>query len=32
MWLKWLPWRYLLKRVARANGFIDPLALVARLS
>ena len=32
MWLKWFPWRFLLKRVARAHGFIDPLGLVARLS
>jgi hypothetical protein len=32
MWLKWFPWRFLLKHVARAHGFIDPLGLVARLS
>jgi hypothetical protein len=32
MWLKWFPWRFLLKRVARAHGFIDPLGLMARLS
>ena len=32
MRLKWFPWRFLLKRLARAHGFIDPLGLVARLS
>lgn len=32
MWLKWFPWRFLLKRAAQAHGFIDPLGLVARLS
>ncbi|MFG0330721.1 MAG: hypothetical protein ACF8PN_12590 [Phycisphaerales bacterium] len=31
MWLKWLPWRYVLSRVARAQGFIDPVALLSRL-
>jgi hypothetical protein len=30
-WLKWLPWRFLLRRAARAHGFLDPLALLARL-
>lgn len=28
---RWLPWRFLLKRTARAHGIIDPLALLARL-
>jgi hypothetical protein len=32
MWFKWFPWRFLLKRAARAHGFIDPIGLVARLS
>lgn len=31
MWLRWLPWRYVVRRVARARGFIDPLAVLARL-
>jgi hypothetical protein len=31
MWLKWLPWRYLVRRVARAQGFIDPIALLSHL-
>lgn len=29
--LKWLPWRFLIRRVARAHGFLDPIALLARL-
>ncbi|MFP4483190.1 MAG: hypothetical protein ACLFN0_10455, partial [Thermovirgaceae bacterium] len=28
---RWLPWRFLVKRAARAHGIIDPLALLARL-
>lgn len=31
MWLKWLPWRFILSRVARSQGFIDPVAVIARL-
>jgi hypothetical protein len=31
MWLKWLPWRFVIRRVARAHGFLDPIALLARL-
>jgi len=30
-WMKWLPWRFLVRRVARAHGFLDPVALLARL-
>jgi hypothetical protein len=30
-WLKWLPWRFVIRRVARAQGFLDPIALQARL-
>ncbi|UEX77426.1 hypothetical protein [Sediminicurvatus halobius] len=29
--LKWLPWKWLLRRAARSHGFLDPLALMARL-
>lgn len=29
MWLKWLPWKYLTRRVARAHGFVDPIGLLA---
>ncbi|HEX2613339.1 MAG TPA: hypothetical protein VHO02_07085 [Fibrobacteria bacterium] len=31
MWLKWLPWKYMVRYVARRKGFIDPIALLARL-
>ena len=31
MWLKWFPWRFIVCRVARAHGFLDPIALLARL-
>ncbi len=30
-WLKWLPWRFLIRRIARSHGFLDPIALLARL-
>jgi hypothetical protein len=29
--MKWLPWRYLVRYVARKHGFIDPIALLGRL-
>ncbi len=28
---KWLPWNYILKRAARAYGFLDPVTLMAKL-
>lgn len=30
-WMKWLPWRYLVKRMADRHGFLDPIALLAKL-
>jgi hypothetical protein len=30
-WMKWLPWRFLVRHVARKQGFLDPIALMARL-
>jgi hypothetical protein len=30
-WMKWLPWRFVVRRVARAHGFLDPIAVLARL-
>lgn len=30
-WMKWLPWRFIVRRVARSHGFLDPVALLARL-
>lgn len=31
MWLNWLPWRYIVRRVARAQGFIDPITVLSHL-
>lgn len=30
-WVKWLPWRLILRRAARSQGFLDPIELMARL-
>jgi len=30
-WMSWLPWRFVIRRVARSHGFLDPVALLARL-
>lgn len=30
-WMKWLPWRYVVRYVARRQGFLDPIALLSRL-
>jgi hypothetical protein len=32
MWLRWLPWRFILSRVARSRGFIDPIRLLAQFN
>jgi len=29
--LRWLPWKFAVRRVARAHGFLDPIALLAHL-
>lgn len=31
IWMKWFPWRYLVRHAARSHGFIDPIALLASL-
>lgn len=31
MWLRWLPWRYIVRKAARARGFIDPVSVLSRL-
>ena len=31
VWLKWFPWRFIVRRVAKAHGFLDPIALLTRL-
>lgn len=30
-WLRWFPWRFIVKRVARRHGFLDPIALLSKL-
>jgi hypothetical protein len=30
-WMKWLPWRFVVRYAARRQGFLDPIALLARL-
>jgi len=32
MWIKWLPWRYIISRVARAHGFLDPVVILSNIS
>jgi hypothetical protein len=32
MWLKWLPWKYMVRYAARKKGFIDPIGLLARFN
>lgn len=29
--MKWLPWRFIIRRAARSQGFLDPIELLARL-
>ena len=31
IWMKWLLWRFFIRRIARQKGFLDPIALLARL-
>ena len=31
MWLKWLPWRFILRNAAKKHGFLDPLEVLSRL-
>jgi len=30
-WMKWLPWRFIVRYAARRQGFLDPISLLARL-
>jgi len=30
-WWQWLPWRFLVKRAALSQGFLDPIKLIAQL-
>ncbi|MFO8052541.1 MAG: hypothetical protein R6U54_01090 [Candidatus Omnitrophota bacterium] len=31
MWFKWLPWKFIIRKVARAKGFLDPINLISQL-
>ena len=31
LWMNWLPWRFVIRRLARSHGFLDPMALLAKL-
>ncbi len=31
MWRRWIPWRYLLRKVAMAQGFIDPIKFLSQI-
>lgn len=31
MWLKWLPWKFIVRRMARNHGFLDPIAVLSYL-
>jgi hypothetical protein len=30
-WSRWLPWKFIIRRLARSHGFLDPIALLSRL-
>ncbi|MCR4338166.1 MAG: hypothetical protein NUV91_10220, partial [Candidatus Omnitrophica bacterium] len=32
MWMKWFPWRFIVKRMARAHGFLDPVVLLSYIN
>jgi hypothetical protein len=32
MIFKWLPWKYMVRRAARAQGFLDPILVMSRLA
>lgn len=31
MWKKWFPWRFIVRKVAQKQGFLDPIAFLAKL-
>lgn len=31
MWLKWLPWKFILTNSAKKHGFVDPIDLISKL-
>lgn len=30
MWLKWFPWRFIVKKMAKSHGFLDPVPLLSK--
>ncbi len=32
MWWKWFPWKFVLKQVAQAQGFLDPILLLSKFN
>lgn len=30
MWLKWLPWRFVVRHIARKKGFLDPISILSK--
>jgi hypothetical protein len=31
MWLKWVPWKFIVGHLARSHGFTDPIAIFSRI-
>lgn len=31
MWLRWLPWRFIVRRAAKTHGFMDPVTVLSQL-
>ena len=31
MWKKWFPWRFVVRKIALAEGFVDPIGLLSKL-
>ncbi|OHB66384.1 MAG: hypothetical protein A2Y77_01125 [Planctomycetes bacterium RBG_13_62_9] len=29
MWLRWFPWKFVIRRLARSHGFVDPITLLS---
>ncbi|MBD3296027.1 MAG: hypothetical protein GF392_01510 [Candidatus Omnitrophica bacterium] len=32
MWARWFPWRFIISKMARRHGFIDPIQIVSRIN
>ena len=32
MWLRWLPWRFIVRHAARTHGFVDPIGLLTQFA